>query len=288
MAAKIPSYAPNDYLFVTEGLAELTVGADDTRDLIKLLKNPERLSNSFKNPNKSEYGYYGAGYMFFRYFAKQVADAKNIKTNQTMTFSQPKEIGSFVLLQVGHNSFEIKGAVYNSDRAKIDSYSGRTYYTNGIARFGDDKSEIWLHYNKNSRPAYCRLGGENFSDTIPEDFSWGHKIFYIGGVNGFKFYALRSQFDMPSAQIKYEYNIIGRKPDGTWLKYFNTRKIIEKYIAKGYGYSMQDLNVSGDTIIIKYKILEYKYKKIYNGQSGELRFKWDESAQWFDVEHIVY
>ncbi len=204
-----------------------------------------------------------------------------------MTFSQPVEIGNFVLKQVGHNNFEINGATYNSDIAKTDSH-GKTYYTNGVARFGYGESEIWLHYNKNSHPPYCKLGGKNLSDTITEDFSWGHKIFYIGGGNGFKFYALKSQFDMPSAQTKYEYNIIGRKSDGTWLKYFNTKKFLDNHIGKSYGYSMQDLTISGDTIIIKYKVLEYRYRKISDGECGELRFKWDNEAQWFGIEHVVY
>ena len=37
-------------------------------------------------------------------------------------------------------------------------------------------------------------------------------------------------------------------------------------------------------------IIEYNRNYIQQGyiKEGEFRFKWDEAAQWFDVEQVVY
>lgn len=206
-----------------------------------------------------------------------------------MTFQQPVKLGDFVWKQVHHNSFEIKGATYNSGQSKVEPRSGRIYYTKGVARFGDGDSAIWLHYNKENRPHFGKLGGENFNNVLSEDFlGTGYEIFFIGEERGFKFYAIRGGYDLPSAQFRYEYDIIGRKPDGTWVKYLNTGKLLKQYIGKDYACSIQNVTTSGNTIIMQYKILEYKLRRVTDGRCGELRFKWDESAQWFGVEHIKY
>ena len=114
------------------------------------------------------------------------------------------------------------------------------------------------------------------------------KFFFIGEERGFKFYAIRGGYDLPSAQFRYEYDIIGRKPDGTWVKYLNTGKLLKQYIGKDYACLIQNVTTSGNTIIMQYKILEYKLRRVTDGRCGELRFKWDETAQWFGVEQVRY
>ena len=96
-----------------------------------------------------------------------------------MTFQQPVKLGAFVWMQVHHNSFEFRGATYNSGQANIEQRSGKTYYIKGVARFGDGDSAIWLHYNKESRPPYGRLGGQNANNVLAEDFlGTGYEIFF--------------------------------------------------------------------------------------------------------------
>lgn len=51
---------------------------------------------------------------------------------------------------------------------------------------------------------------------------------------------------------------------------------------------MQDLTVSGDTVVIGYKVLEYKFHKISDGERGEIQLKWDDAAQWFGVKRVAY
>ena len=93
------------------------------------------------------------------------------QTALAMTFQQPIELGSFVKLIVGHNSFEIRGATYNSGQAKVDQRASRkpTYYTVGTARFGDGASAIWLHYNSEVRSVYSRLGGKELNNVLSDD-----------------------------------------------------------------------------------------------------------------------
>ena len=62
--------------FFTEGLAELTHGVDDTRELMEVANSSTRLQNAVNNAltyNKA-YDNYPVGYMFWRYLTKQIAD----------------------------------------------------------------------------------------------------------------------------------------------------------------------------------------------------------------------
>lgn len=43
--------------------------------------------------------------------------------------------------------------------------------------------------------------------------------------------------------------------------------------------------VQGDTVVIEYQVSAFK-QGYHKGE--EIRFKWDESAQWFGVEQVVY
>ena len=72
-------------LYVTEGLAELVHGIDDfrTTDIIGLASsaNADHLSEVLQPNVNAGSDSYAAGYMLFRYFAKQVADSFNENTS---------------------------------------------------------------------------------------------------------------------------------------------------------------------------------------------------------------
>ncbi|MBR0060506.1 MAG: hypothetical protein IJP68_03400, partial [Selenomonadaceae bacterium] len=78
MAAKIDNFQDMP-TFITEGIAELTHGIDDTRasDIEKLAANPSQLKtilNANSEPSNLDYA---AGYIFLRYLAKQVSEGNN-------------------------------------------------------------------------------------------------------------------------------------------------------------------------------------------------------------------
>lgn len=312
MAAKMKTY--DDFpLFIKEGLAELTIGADDHRNLIKLLKNPERLYNSFYNENKSmDDDVYCAGYMFFRYFAKQVAGSENITTNQPMTFSQPINTGfSLMFSQAGGGIF-IRNATENNGDFYSRVYKGKKIiydgsgqnksilYGKGIAKYGSGYDALYAHYNAYNirNDAYIHFGDKNINNTIPiSAFIFGEEIFKIDTDSGITFYMIHTSYDLPDETW---WTLIGRRKDGVWVKYFDTDSITVKYFGEsaraGYANVWQgksiccdNFHVNGNTIVIEYS--RYHKNAGQRGnlvKEGEFRFKWDDAAQWFGVEHIVY
>lgn len=81
MAAKMVNY--QDFpKYIKEGFAELTTGADDTRNFIEALNNETKLYNTFYNHAHDilpqipiiETEPYSGGFMLWRYFVKQVSD----------------------------------------------------------------------------------------------------------------------------------------------------------------------------------------------------------------------
>ena len=85
------------------------------------------------------------------------------------------------------------------------------------------------------------------------------------------------------------HTLIGKRKDGKFVEFFNTTKLNERFFGnpsiKNTNYS--DFTVRGDTVSVKFKhtnVIGNKDTEI----SGEFRFKWDDAAQWFGVEQVVY
>ena len=91
------------------------------------------------------------------------------------------------------------------------------------------------------------------------------------------------QFDVSGDK----YSLLGRKSDGTFVKYFDTWSISEKYFGKRFipnrGF-YDGWHCDRDTIIIEYARFGERGKKI---KIGEFRFKWDDKAQWFGVGVLI-
>lgn len=204
-----------------------------------------------------------------------------------MTFSRPVEIGSFVKLIVHHGKFEITGASYNS--GKGNPYYGKVYYTSGVARFGDGEDALYLHYKDEDRERYARLGGKTLANTVKDNYiDCGFSIFKVTGDAGHTFYLLKSYWGTGTKIDSVVYDLIGRRPDGTWVKYFRTDSILREYLGRDRYFSICNVKMSGDTIVMQYEFIASSNYKIKSGENGELRFKWDEQAQWFGVEHVKY
>ena len=201
-----------------------------------------------------------------------------------MKFSQPVEIGWIGWSQRG-GGFYCENSFYNDGNYKVEYYNNkkRIKGEKGIAGFGNNSNALYVHYDynnvKKNHDDTVYIGGKNLNNTIPIKIlnDW---IYKIDSDSGITIYAIRFFYGPDS-----EFTIIGKKNDGTFIKYIDTRDISKKYfgINTEGGASPIVYNIpksEGDTIIISY---DNKNKK-----NGEFKFKWDEAAQWFSVEQIIY
>ncbi len=201
-----------------------------------------------------------------------------------MTFSQPVKIGEIGFpVQAPYHGYIVNGATQNDGTAYTEkmTHDGKPIitYTQGVARFGD----LYCKYNFEKDNCFINFGGKNnFVLNMNATFK---KIFSIGNDSALKFYAIYYNYCVTDLKI------LGRRADGKWVVYIDSKKLSDKYFGGKDGYKLDggvlyDVPIcAGDTLIVKYRRWHWK------GQSepeGEFRFKWDDKAQWFGVDHIVY
>lgn len=121
-------------------------------------------------------------------------------------------------------------------------------------------------------------------NTVPFDVIVRGKIYFLGKNQDTRFYLLGLYgYDM----FGTHHIVVGRKKDGTFIKYFDTRRIAKAYCGE---WSKSNKNrpyfdrceTNGDTISFPYRLISSK------DEVGESRFKWDDIAQWFGVEQVAY
>lgn len=202
-----------------------------------------------------------------------------------MTLSQPQEIGWFGLSQAGKGSggVVLRHAAQNTGHyfTKYDR-NNRESYEKGIARFGNGDNALYVHYDVDNQQNPIWVGGVETSNTIPV-LPLNETISKIETDCGITIYTLHYHYGP-----EQDYAVIGRTTDGKFVKYIDTTEITRKYFGEGeYGASpavYSKLEARGDTIIVRYR----KHEKSSLGTAGEFRFKWDEQAQWFGIEQVVY
>lgn len=201
---------------------------------------------------------------------------------QPMKFSNPVEIGNFGWTDYGGFGVSINKASYISETPKKDS--NVLVYYKGVARFGSGKDAIYLHYDKHGfndgTSVGFKLGSENVQNAIPYDYFWT-TIFKVNVNNGYMMYLLK-KYDY--AFRTNQYVLIGCRPDGKWVKYFDTENLSKQYLGNSSNVTIQKIAANGDTIVANY--VRNQNGKV--AESGEFRFKWDEAAKWFGVEKITY
>ena len=200
-----------------------------------------------------------------------------------MIFSQPQKIGSIGHYRDSYQGMPISGESYNSGKPypdRRDEYNtAKTYYV-GIARFGDGENALYCSYNWKDR--YLKFGGkDNYVISLGNELKY---IYRIDSDEGLTLYVL----------LFGGCNIIGRQKNGQWFsyvdsdvltdKYFNGKVAANRFTSEGVVYKEDKVTVKGDTIIIPYL---YRTDQ-HITTNGELRFKWDDKAQWFGVEKITY
>ena len=203
-----------------------------------------------------------------------------------MTFSQPVKIGEIGSpVQSPYHGFIVNGATENNGTSYNENREreGKPLitYTQGTARFGD----LYCKYNfvRNLNGQTISFGGKNnFILNMDGTFK---QIFSIGNDSNLKLYAIRFYYCVTDLKI------IGTQKDGKWVVYIDSKKLSNKYFGgkdryKEEGSVLYDVpTCNGNTIVVKYRRW---YWKGNSEPEGEFRFKWDDKAQWFGVEQVVY
>lgn len=190
------------------------------------------------------------------------------QTCLAMSFNQPERIGNIGLpTQAPFHGFVVDGADENDGAPLDEKYA--TTYKSGVARFGD---------------LFCRY---KFDDTL----EFGGLDQYVASTDGHEKYISKissdEDLDLYLIYDSYKwsaYVILGRRSDGSWTRFIDTAEINSYY---GFGENFWEhphyleAKTDGDTIVMPYDWLGSDIK-------GEFRFKWNDSAQWFSVDNIVF
>ena len=190
-----------------------------------------------------------------------------------MQFSQPVEIGITGYQQAGGTGVMIKGATYNNGSYYTKfKKNNRNSYEKGVARYGNGKDALYVHYNFGKDD--LRFGGKDIENTIANDYL----IIQMYKINSDEQITLYPLYNTYGPELNYI--IIGRRPDGRFVKYIDTNEITKRYFGwNGENISpivYRNISTQGDTLIIEYQ------KR--NGIKGNFYFKWDDKAQWFSVK----
>lgn len=207
-------------------------------------------------------------------------------TGFAMKLEQPVEIGKIWTDTGGFygNGYVFENASYNNGEECVSTLGrkDKKSYSKGIARFGNDTNALYVHYDINNPSLNIderdeKFGAENTSNTVGVPI-WEHcTIYQIKNDGEISLYYVQVGY----GSIGYDI-IFGRRQDGVWVKYIDMRQIAKKYFGNN-GIFCEKANVNGNTIIIKYTLYSNNARN-----AGEFRFKWDETAQWFGVEQVVY
>lgn len=208
-----------------------------------------------------------------------------------MTFSQPVKIGEIGFpVQAPYHGFIVDGAKTNTGTPYNENeftYKGAPLqtYVKGVAIFGDDKNALFCEYDFDSNDFATSLkfgGRDNYVLNRTGTFK---EILKIKSDSGLTFYVVYHEY------CGSHLNIIGKQKDGNWVNYIDSKKISDMHFNGKDGYK-EDGGViyekpisKGDTIIIPY------YRWYWQGNSeteGEIRLKWDDAAQWFGIEKVIY
>ncbi|MBQ7198434.1 MAG: hypothetical protein IJS29_04130 [Selenomonadaceae bacterium] len=205
-----------------------------------------------------------------------------------MTFSRIVKIGEVGFpAQAPYHGFIVRGENYNSGTPYVEEFNYSDdgtpikTYTKGTAIF--DNLYCNYDFNLDFADKPIKFGGKN-NYILGLDGS-DKEIFKIENNGGIKLYVIYHNY------CGTQLNILGTQKNGNWVNYIDSKKISENYFNSNEGYKkdggiIYDVpTCRDDTIIIQYR------RWYWNGESepeGEFNFKWDDNAQRFNVEHIVY
>lgn len=205
-----------------------------------------------------------------------------------MTFSQPIKLGRFYTQIQRASGFHIEGASSNKGTRydEVAKYIKDYGWNKGLATFGEGIDALYIHYDyeNDKMPKGTRFGGKSISNTVGIGVWHDGTITQIKGSNDRIFYSVR--FFYCTSHL----HILGKNKDGKWVEYIDSKKISDRYFGGKDEYKLPDgviyeePSCQGDTIVVQYS----RYKSFRKPMEGEFRFKWNEAAQWFGVEQVIY
>lgn len=202
-------------------------------------------------------------------------------------FSQMERVGCIGYANMG--GFFIEEATYNYGKNPSIGLGHKTVYDKGTAKYSNGMDALYFHYNTGRYAggikydkSYSKFGAENIENTIQVDIMMP-ELFKISSDENITLYVIKDSDDLPEEN---SYMVIGRRADGVWVKYIDTKMFVGDYLGRN-GYDLGDMIVENDIIRLFYKT--YDYHRWQNTTSkGEFCFKWDDAAQWFSIEQIIY
>lgn len=212
-----------------------------------------------------------------------------------MTISQPTHIGTVVGVNIG--GFRFKDELSNFSQGPLNR---KKAHTKGIATFGTNAQKLYLHYQTynydNNRSNQISRYGSSSPDNAIQIETMYNTISMMTTDSDITLYAIRTDYDLPGEE---DYTLIGERQDGRFVKYLSTDSILQqyygsKYIGNEYGpdipfvYLVKNITATNDTVIFYYYRFDFKKRNEQAVPVGEIRCKWDENAQWFAVENVVY
>lgn len=212
-----------------------------------------------------------------------------------MTFSQPMQIGK--IMYPPNGDMVIENATYTSSKPTGKFQNLVTYPYNTVIKFSNEENSIYVHH-KSGYKEIPYFGDENIENSIQiETGLYGVNIFQLKNDGSIKLYLLQTQ----EASANFVNWVCIGKKDEKWIKYFDIRDIRKQYFGENNWryytfalylekitydkYTYPIIYCKDDTIIIEYQ----KSESNINGYTkGEFKFKWDDKAQWFGIEQVVY
>lgn len=193
-----------------------------------------------------------------------------------MNMFQLVKIGELTGVNMG--GFIFKQCLSNNGNiTNIRKGSGTKVYDKGIATFGSMPEKLYLHYKEgNGSNHFTKFGGADINNTY--DIKVMHmNISEIKTDEGITLYLLDDVYEFYDT---VEYTLLGRRPDGKYVKYFSTKETVMNYFYTDTGYPKYGAyspQISKDTI--SFKLTNWDGSKLV----GEIVYKWDNNAQWFSV-----
>lgn len=199
-----------------------------------------------------------------------------------MTFSQPQRLGAVWGTPMGgiviEGASRNDGEIYRMDDGK--TIPKRRYtadvYSKGMAQFGKGNDALYVHYY-NAPTFHAMFGNKDEKNTF--DYEMGEIWYEIREIKSDNKLVLYALANLTSSN----WIILGRKSDGVFVKYLETDDIRKQYFSYPRYVHFNEIYTQGDTITMSYT---YFYPK--SEHKGEFRFKWDDAAQWFGIDQVVY
>ncbi len=215
-----------------------------------------------------------------------------------MKLEQPVEIGKVTFPPMGY--FAVEGATSHTgtpfSQQYIDAYhlnknKIQPIYDKGVAIFGNGSDAIYFHYDaRDGKPDHnivSKMGSRDIKNTVDVGIGIPTHINLLKTDSGIDLYLLMSED--ASGLVGCTYTLLGRRNDGIFVKYFNTYEMRSKYFGKARGIYFSQCSIQDDSIIIEYQRFHRELGQYGERVTeGEFRFKWDESAQWFGVEQVIF